>query len=264
MILINGQWQGGADIETLYGAKEIEKMYLSDQECRHAEISEDTDLVMEDLIIGNQIIKEQTRSTFELLNITSPLKLFTIGGGCDADIASLAYMNQKYNGDLTVVWFDAHGDINSPEESESHLFFGMPLRMLLGNEHFSDIIETPLYAGQVINVGGRDLDASEIEYMQVYGIPVISSDKIEEVIPQIVSRGHQKIYIHLDLDCLEPSDFSSTPLPVPGGIRVSQLEKLLKHMKADFDIVGMGLYEYKPCANRNIILEQLVNFGASL
>lgn len=101
----------------------------------------------------------------------------------------------------------------------------------------------PFHADQVIDVGERDLDTSEIEYMQTHHIPVIFPDKIEEVIPQIISKGYHRVYIHLDLDCLETSDFSSTPLPVPGGIRVTRLEKLLNDLKTDFDVVGMGLYE---------------------
>ena len=63
--------------------------------------------------------------------LDSPDKLFTLGGGCDADVPCLLYLNEEYRGDLTVIWFDAHGDLNTPEESATSLFYGMPLRSLM-------------------------------------------------------------------------------------------------------------------------------------
>lgn len=261
MVLINGQWQGGADIETYDGAEEIENLYLSGMKCLHAPVSLETNLNIEDQIIGGKIIRKQICDTLELLQAENPSKLFTIGGGCDADVASLYYIYKKYDGDLTVVWFDAHGDINAPEESDSHLFFGMPLRMLLGDKHFADIIETPLRDEQVLNVGGRDLDDSEFQYMRSHHIPVVAADKLEEVLPVIRSKKSRHVYIHLDLDCLEPSDFSSTPLPVPDGIRFSGLMELLCDIKSAFDVVGLGLYEYKPCGEKLEVTEQLIKYG---
>lgn len=68
-------------METFYGAREIEKMYLSGRKCIHAAVSEETDLVMEDLIVGNQIIKEQTRNTLELLKTIAPLNCLQLAAG---------------------------------------------------------------------------------------------------------------------------------------------------------------------------------------
>ncbi|WP_368501527.1 arginase family protein [Phascolarctobacterium sp.] len=57
--------------------------------------------------------------------------MFSVGGGCDADVPVIAYLNKKYGGKLTVLWLDAHGDLNSPQESQTGLFYGMPARTLL-------------------------------------------------------------------------------------------------------------------------------------
>jgi arginase len=48
-------------------------------------------------------------------------------------MAPISYLNKLYGGDLAVVWFDAHGDLNSPATSVSQNFHGMPLRCLLGD-----------------------------------------------------------------------------------------------------------------------------------
>ena len=56
---------------------------------------------------------------------------FTIDGGCDTDFPAISCISEKYKDKLKILYFDAHGDINSPEESESKLFYGMLLRCLL-------------------------------------------------------------------------------------------------------------------------------------
>lgn len=82
-------------------------------------------------VIGYEMILAQTENAIQCLEKYHPSHFLTIGGGCDADLASIAYLNERYGGDLTVIWFDAHGDMNAPEESETGLFYGMPARMLM-------------------------------------------------------------------------------------------------------------------------------------
>ena len=55
-----------------------------------------------------------------------------IGGTCGAEIAPVAYLNNHYESDLAILWFDAHGDLNTPKTSLSGHFHGMVLRTLLG------------------------------------------------------------------------------------------------------------------------------------
>ena len=60
-----------------------------------------------------------------------PDKIFTIDGGCDTDFPAISCISEKYKDKLKILYFDAHGDINSLEESQSKLFYGMLLRCLL-------------------------------------------------------------------------------------------------------------------------------------
>ncbi len=121
MIVVNGQWQGGNDTNTYEAAQCIKDTYLTEKKYCEVEISLEEELVVENGILGYRPIMKQIEGAINLLNIHKPKRLFTVGGGCDADVASILYMNERYNGDLTVVWLDAHGDINSPIDSKSHL-----------------------------------------------------------------------------------------------------------------------------------------------
>ena len=266
-ILVNGQWQGGADISVLYGAKEIENLYLSDINYDKAYVSDnENNLPVKNNIVGYEIIKTQMNQTFQNLEADRPDKLFTIGGGCDADFPSIAYMNQKYSGNLKILYFDAHGDINSPEESESKLFYGMPLRCLMKDLDSSvfPFIRYGINPEQLIHIGARELDNAEMQFMNKNKIQRITvEDLTDEKIDftRTTSLHNKKVYIHLDLDVLEPQEFPHTPLPVQKGIPVKILKNVLESLKQSCCITGFGIFEYKPFGQENELLKYLIQYG---
>ena len=65
------------------------------------------------------------------LRASAPDIVVTVGGTCGVEAAPVAYLNERYDGNLAVVWFDGHGDLNSPATSPSGHFHGMVLRTLL-------------------------------------------------------------------------------------------------------------------------------------
>ncbi len=261
MILLNGQWQGGADKITLEGLNEIKNLYLSQAMYEEVPIDDREMLRNEDGIIGLSAIKKQTEQAFQILYRKNPQKLFTIGGGCDADVASIAYMNQLYQGDLCVLWFDAHGDINSPDESDTHLFYGMPVRALLGDcgAAFEEAIPFPLESSQFIQIGGRAFDNSEINFMEQNHIPNIDNADTGSIIENIKKTGKCHCYIHLDLDVLNPELFPYVPVPECGGISFENLKETLNAIFKEIDVVGLGLYEYAPQGTVLPEMEWLIN-----
>lgn len=268
LVLVNGQWQGGGSKDTLEGAQAIERDCLVNVPHETVPVSTEEDLKTAGMIKGLTVIRRQTKAALEILRTYRPERIFTVGGGCDADVASLAYLNQRYDGDLTVVWMGAHGDINSPEESESHLFCGMPLRILLGARRFTDLVDRPLEPSQVVSLGARDLDSAEVGYLRDQDIPVIAPDApdvVGELLAQVQYRRHRRVYVHLDLDVLDPGEFSSTLQPVRGGISVETLRRSLSALGRDYDVVGLGLYGYVPSteADRELVSE-LVHVGLSI
>lgn len=266
-ILLNGQWQGGADISTLYGAEEIEKLYLRNIDYDKATVSKDEkNLLVENNIVGYKILEMQMRQVFQSLEAEQPEKLFTIGGGCDADFPSISYMNEKYSGQLKILYFDAHGDINSPEESESKLFYGMPLRCLIEDLDGSifPFTNSRLKPEQIIHIGARELDSGEIKFMNESKIQRITVEDLENEqidFEKILTSDNEKVYIHLDLDVLEPQEFPYVPLPVQGGIAVEKLKNMLEIIKKNKSIVGVGVFEYKTCGKENELLKDLIRYG---
>lgn len=268
--LINPQWQGGGDIAALAGTREIEELYIKDAPVRRIPLSGGEDeLAVEHGIAGYRVIEEQTGAALAILLESGADRVFTVGGSCDADVASILYLNEVYHGDLAVLWLDAHGDINAPSESASHLFYGMPVRMLLGDcgGAFAGLNYKPLSPQQFINVGGRALDEAESDFMQCHQIPVIPAlaTDLQDAVMQAVARtGKGHLYIHLDLDVLDPAEFPFTPVPVEAGLPLKKLLPLLTALQQKTDLVGFGMLEYIPSGVKIDALEQLVRFGLDL
>lgn len=258
LILINPQWQGGGDIITYDGAKEFEKLYLKGKEYITAPVSTETELTIQNNIIGYNVIIHQMKQAYALLRESGAERVFAVGGGCDADVPIVAYLNKIYDGKLFVIWCDAHGDLNSPEESQTGLFYGMPARALLdGDKRFSQVIEKPLDKEQLIHIGGRDLDEAEESFMRdnnIFRLPHMGSEQLNDKLSQ---HKDWHVYIHLDLDVLSPTEFPHTPLPVPGGESCADVLAMLQYIKTNYLFAGLGLYEYLPCKAENAFIRSV-------
>ncbi|HEY3424928.1 MAG TPA: arginase family protein [Negativicutes bacterium] len=266
------QWQGGGQGKFTYeGAIEIKKNYLGNKTFSDVDVSLEDDCSFEHDIIGYKAIVKQLEQCKTLLLKEKPATIFTVGGGCDIGIAPISHLNSERKGDITILWFDAHGDLNTPESSLSKAFHGMPLRTLLG-EGDSKILGqafSTLLPSQIILLGVRDLDEAEARYIKEKDIRVLKVEDIEananNVLDTIKSKGSKNVYIHMDLDVIDPGEFPFVPVPVLAGLKIQTLSNLLKMLAKEFNILGLALVEYQPSAKQTIkILEEIIDMGIAL
>jgi len=266
------QWQGGGPDQSTYrGSFELKKDYLGQLTLSEIEVSKADIGPTVNNIAGYETILSQLKQQKALVGQVQPDTIFTIGGGCDAGIVPISYLNHNLKSNLTLLWFDAHGDLHTPESSQSKLFFGMPLRTLLGesNKAILEQCYDNLTPGQVIMIGARDLDQAEEQFISEGDIILYNTTAMEEdlepLIDGIKSKKHGQIYIHLDLDVLDPLEFPHIPVPSPGGLRIKTLSKLLNRLNREFVLIGMGLFEYRPSGQKRLkIIEDIIRLGSSL
>ncbi|MFC5834025.1 arginase family protein [Nonomuraea insulae] len=166
-------------------------------------------------------------------------RVITIGGDCAVDIAPIAAAHARYGDALTVLWIDAHPDVYSPQTLPSGAFHGMVVRALLGDAPAGLAPEQPLTPQQVIIAGERAGDVSEHEYLAKTGLRRYGVDDLERVLDGL--RG--PVYVHIDLDVLEPTVFGATCYPEPDGVPPQRLIDLVSQMN---DIVGAAITEHAP------------------
>lgn len=160
-------------------------------------------------------------------------------GRCASSLATLPVV-ARYRPDALILWFDAHGDCNLPEQSTTGYLGGMVLTGASGR--WDTGLGSSLDMTNVVLVGSRDLDPAERE--------LISSGTIRWVaagpnVPQSLDAaiGGRPLYIHLDCDVLD-AGIVPTEYPVPGGLSLDYLRRIAARM-ADNPIIGLEIAEFE-------------------
>lgn len=152
-----------------------------------------------------------------------------LGGDHSIAIGSLAGISKHY-GNLGVIWYDAHSDMNTGETSPSGNIHGMPLAvsMGLGHERLTNISDyiPKVKPENIVLVGARSLDPGEKELIREKGIKVYTMHEIDRLgMPKVMEETIEYlnertdgVHLSLDLDGLDPSEAPGVGTPVLGGM----------------------------------------------
>lgn len=253
--LLFPQWQGGGNHPTYYlGAKLLAWLApASAAAFEEVPISlQQEGLTIDGGIFARAVVLEQARAARRILQQRQPDRVMVFGGECSVDFAPFAYLNERYAGDLAVLWIDAHPDVSTPDNHPN--FNAMVLSALLGigDPQFVAEVPKPLDPGRVLYIGLRAmLDHRDELYKRFnVSIPYITAEQVEHtsgpVIEWLRSTGAAHVAVHFDLDVLDPSDFKSAFGIDPNGLRAEAAIRLLADVGKVVDIVGLGITEYMP------------------
>ncbi|WP_245775112.1 arginase family protein [Nonomuraea wenchangensis] len=173
-----------------------------------------------------------------------------VGGDCGVELEPVSAARRRYGDRLVVVWFDAHGDLNTPESSPSGAYHGMVLRALTGEGPEGLAAEEPLDPRRIVLAGVRDLDPPEAAFVTHAGIRWVTmaeTGTAEALLAAIEAVGgpDAAVYVHIDLDVLDPEVFRSVGCPTPGGMHPERLLSLVTAIGGRFEVAGLGLMEYE-------------------
>lgn len=251
--LLFPQWHGGVIPNNLYnGAYQIYNAYNKNYPFEIIDVQADDSIELAHDILGYDHVLEHLKKACDLIERSNPDKMRTFGGDCSVDLGPISFLNKKYDGDFQVIWLDAHGDLNTPKSSPSNNFHGMPVRKLLGDGH-DEIVKqlfSTLSSDQFLMAGIRDLDAPEQAYVDESQINVFTAQHIKNqpnCLEEFFNKSrYSNLHVHLDLDILDPNEFSHIKCPVENGLSRSLLLSELQRLKDLKNIVGFTLTEFSP------------------
>jgi arginase len=161
-----------------------------------------------------------------------------VSGDCSTALGTVAGL-QRAGADPAVVWFDAHGDVQTLETSASGYLGGLPVRILTG--YRPELIATrlglrPVPEGRIVLAGARDLDPPEVSYLA--GARIQRSD-VAGLSPGLLPGG--PLYLHLDLDVVDPAEVGGLRYPAPGGPGLAQVTGALRMIIGTGRVVAVGV-----------------------
>lgn len=162
-------------------------------------------------------------------------RILTIGGDCGVEFAPIEAARKRHGAGLGVVWFDAHPDLKTPETARDGAYHAMVLAGLLGEGDPALTATETLDPKRVALVSARA--AIEAERKQIErGMGAVTDD------PAAALRDVKDIYVHVDVDVLDPSEFPGHNMPEAGGLTITELVNSLDSLKG-FNVVGAGITE---------------------
>ncbi|PSP82881.1 arginase [Halobacteriales archaeon QS_1_68_17] len=199
--------------------------------------------------------------------------------GGDHSIAAGTANGLAGAGDRGILWFDAHGDFNTPETSPSGNVHGMSLAAILGRGPFegTDWADAPGVAPEnVALVGLRDVDAEEAPAIRDSDVTAFTmtdiddrgvTDVVDDAL-SVVTDGTESVHVSLDLDWLDPSEAPGVGTPVRGGVSYREAHAAMERVaRADADrdpLAALELVEVNPILDsHNRTAELAVELAAS-
>jgi arginase len=170
----------------------------------------------------------------------------TIGGDCAVSAAAVAHAASR--GEIVLVWFDAHPDLNSPQTSPSGAFAGMVLRSLID--------DGVVPAERVLLAGARSWDPGEEAYAAGSGIRSFAVDDLADpsgLGDAVAATGATALYLHIDLDVLDPADFAGLLDPEPFGLHPAELVGAISALTAALPLAGATIAAYAPASEEGRI-----------
>lgn len=183
-----------------------------------------------------------------------------LGGDHSIAAGSVSAVAKHYEneGEIGIIWIDAHGDWNSDKSTISGNMHGMPYSALCGwgPDSMVDFGQGPHFVptAHCVQVAGHDFDEAEAARMKEAGMnvfPIYDVDRrgMHEVMKdaiRIAGEGTVGIHLSFDVDAITPEYAPGTGTPVPNGITAREAFLAVEMLADSGKLISMDLVEVNP------------------
>lgn len=180
-----------------------------------------------------------------------------LGGDHSIAIGTLAGVSKHYK-NLGVIWYDAHGDLNTADTSPSGNIHGMPLAVSIGIGHptLTNIggYSPKVKPENIVIIGARSLDEGERILIKEKGIKVFTMHEVDrlgmtKVMEETISYLKERtdgVHLSLDLDGLDPEEAPGVGTPVAGGLSYRESHLAMEMLSESNIITSAEFVEINP------------------
>jgi arginase len=156
---------------------------------------------------------------------------------------------------LGIVWFDAHGDFNTPETSYSGILAGMPLAILAGLAgplwRGAAGLAAPIPTDRILLAGVRELDDQEEGLLRSTSATILTASQLKDAdaLSRAVTRladACSLLFLHVDLDVLDPHLVPSASTPSRHGLEIDQVAEAMALVLRTGKVAALSLASLNP------------------
>jgi arginase len=170
-----------------------------------------------------------------------------LSGNCNAAVGTVSGCGAESIG---IVWFDGHGEATTPETTKSGFLDGMPISILVGRAWHTLARGVPGFSpvpgNRIVLFGARDLEPAERTLLEESGVHQMAIvEQMKKILPTLI-KDTEFVYVHVDLDVLDPSVATSNQWTPSNGISLDTLIHAIEEVKAHAKIAALGIASYDP------------------
>jgi arginase len=189
--------------------------------------------------------------------ISSERKAIVLGGDHSINLGAVSGASVALNGQLGLIYLDAHGDMNTIETTLSGNVHGMHLASLMGfgadelkNLHSQTV---KIAKENLLHIGGSDFDQAELDLIKREGLKAFTlfdllSNNLApllELIDDLATRV-PNIWVSLDLDVIDQVYAPGAGMPNAKGLTYREIATIAEYVSQKCNVVGIDVVEYNP------------------
>lgn len=260
---------GGADLHCGEGPLVIERVLHSPHVSWEAIISPPTQSLRMDEAV-KQICETLAKKVSHLV---SKKKFVTVLGGDHTSAIgtwSGVFDAIHLQGDLGLLWIDAHMDSHTPETTESGRLHGMPLAALMGYGYPSLTsilhVNPKIKPERVCLIGVRSYECGEAELLKRLNVRIYFMDEVKarglktifkEAI-EIISQNTIGYGVSLDLDSIDPIEAPAVDVPAEDGLHAKELSNEIIEISDDPKLIALEIAEFDPSRDVDNKTEKII------
>ena len=182
-----------------------------------------------------------------------------LAGDCTAAVGVVSGLQQAEGvcARIGVVWIDAHGDFNTPEISMSGILAGMPVAILAGlaepEWRAAAGLASPIPTDRIVLAGVRELDEKEAALLRSKEVQVVSTADVRDgaafqTALERVASASDLVFLHVDLDILDPRLVPSSSTPAAGGLEIEETANAMARVLRTGKVAAVGVANLNPGA----------------
>jgi arginase len=211
----------------------------------------DTGLGKQDGIEAKEAVIAQLAAALEIIGHHSPGRILTLGGECSVSVAPFAWLAERYEDDLAVLWIDSHPDIGTPA-SHYHGYHAMAVAILTGHgdPDVLRLLPATLDPRRVALVGLHAWTEDDFPNIARWGISSFRPDELhrssQPLLDWLKASGCSRIAIHFDVDVVDSNEIVFGLGAEPDGLTSTDVRRLVADVSAGASVVGLTIAEFIP------------------